>query len=123
MYPAMAFHKDGLLDTKERAITMVRRRAYTNYDWLRGDLNLQAKSLMSLRSIPAPKENPGNLLRLPGFFTNLVAGTRNHLKIAIRSSGLSSHLMPVTDGIQLGSVRIFTTFSIAVPAFRGFLGY
>jgi|ERR1700730_17112252 hypothetical protein len=30
-----SFHQDGPLDTKERAIMMVRRRAYTNYDWLR----------------------------------------------------------------------------------------
>jgi hypothetical protein len=80
------FHRDGLLDTKERAIIMVRRRAYTNYDWLRGDLNLQAKSLMLLRSIPRRKENPSNLWRLLGFFTNLVAGTRNHLKLLFEAA-------------------------------------
>jgi hypothetical protein len=36
--------------------------------WLRGDLNLQAKSLMLLGSIPPAKANPSNLLRLLGFF-------------------------------------------------------
>src|SRR5882672_1045704 len=40
-----------------------------------GDLNLQAKSLMLLGSIPSPKQNPSNPLRLLGFFINLVAGT------------------------------------------------
>jgi hypothetical protein len=43
--------------------------------WLRGDLNLQAKSLMLLGSIPSPKQNPSNHLRLLGFFIDLVAGT------------------------------------------------
>jgi hypothetical protein len=46
--------------------------------WLRRELNLQAKSLMLLRPIPEPKRKPDNLLRLLGFFTNLVAGRRNH---------------------------------------------
>ena len=42
--------------------------------WLRGDLNLQAKSLMLLESIPIPNEDPSNQLRLLGFFNNWVAG-------------------------------------------------
>jgi hypothetical protein len=40
-----------------------------------GDLNLHAKSLMLLGSIPSPKQNPSDPLRLLGFFINLVAGT------------------------------------------------
>jgi hypothetical protein len=43
-------------------------------------------------------------------------------QIAIRSSGLSSHLMLVADGIQLGSLRIFAIFSTALPTFCSFLG-
>jgi hypothetical protein len=38
-----------------------------------------------LRSIPAPTVNPGNQLRLPGFLTKLVAGTRNHLKLLFQA--------------------------------------
>jgi hypothetical protein len=53
-----------------RFLALIRLRV-----WLRGDLNLQAKLLMLLGLIPAPKRNPSNHLRLLGFFINLVAGT------------------------------------------------
>jgi hypothetical protein len=43
-------------------------------------------------------------------------------QIAVRSSGLSSHLMLVVDGIQLGSRQISAMFSKAVPTFRSCLG-
>jgi hypothetical protein len=46
--------------------------------WLRGDLNPQAKSLMLLRLIPAPKTKPQQYIEIARFFTNLVAGRRNH---------------------------------------------
>jgi hypothetical protein len=42
-------------------------------------------------------------------------------QIAIRSSGLSSPLMLVTDGIQLGSLKIFAMLSRTVPTFLSFL--
>jgi hypothetical protein len=81
-----------------------------------GDLNLQAKLLTLLGSIPASKTNPSNLLKLLVFF-DLGCGDVQPSQIAIRSSGLSSHLVLVAGGIQLGGLRIFAMFSRAVPTF------
>jgi hypothetical protein len=43
-------------------------------EWLRGDLNLQAKSLMMSGSIPTPKTIPAISLRLLGFLSTWLRG-------------------------------------------------
>jgi hypothetical protein len=44
--------------------------------WLRGDLSLQAKPLMLLGSIPAPKTKPQQSLEIAGVFHHLGCGDR-----------------------------------------------
>jgi hypothetical protein len=69
------------------------------------------------------KTKPQQSIEIAGVFgIDLGCGDTQPSQIAIRSSGLSSPLMLVADGIQLGSLRNFAMFSRAVPTFLSFLG-